>query len=87
MNARIIACCAVVAAISVSPALAAGKKSMKRTAQQETSVRGGPVAGAARTAGAVAGGAIVTADAIATAPFNPGLEGRAGGVSANSALE
>lgn len=76
MNARIMTCCFVVAAMSISPALAAGKKSMKRAAQQETSVRGGPVAGAARTAGAVAGGAVATAGAIVPAPFNPGLVGQ-----------
>lgn len=72
MKAKLITCCAIMAAIAVSPALAAGtKKSMKRSAQQETSVRGGPVAGAARTTGAVVGGAIGTAGAIATAPFRP----------------
>lgn len=72
MKAKLITCCAVIAAISVSPALAAGKKkTMKRAAQQETSQRAGPVAGAARAAGAVVGGAVATAGAIATAPFRP----------------
>jgi hypothetical protein len=76
MKATFAVCCAVVAAMAVSPALAAGKKKMtKSAAKQETSVRGGPVAGAARTAGAVAGGAVATAGAIATAPFNPTLAG------------
>jgi hypothetical protein len=81
MNAKLVTCCAIIAAISVSPAFAAGKKKpMKRAAQQTTSAPAGPVAGAAparpvagaaRTAGAVAGGAAATAGAIATAPFNP----------------
>lgn len=72
MKATFAICCAVVAAMAVSPAFAAGKKKMaKSAAKQETSVRGGPVAGAARTAGAVAGGAVATAGAIATAPFSP----------------
>jgi hypothetical protein len=76
MNARIIVCGAVVAAMAVSPAFAAGKKKpMKRAAQQEISRPAGPVAGAARTAGAAAGGALATAGTIATAPFNPTLVG------------
>jgi hypothetical protein len=76
MKARIVVCSAVVAAMAASPALAAGKKKpMKGTAQQEVSRPAGPVAGAARTAGAVAGGAVATAGAIATAPFNPTLAG------------
>jgi hypothetical protein len=76
MKARIIVCSAIVAAMAVSPALAAGKKKpVKRAVQQETSRPAGPVAGAARTAGAVAGGAAATAGAIATAPFNPALVG------------
>jgi hypothetical protein len=76
MKARIIVWSAVVAAMAVSPAFAAGKKKpMKRAAQQETSRPVGPVASGARTAGAVAGGAAATAGAIATAPFNPTLVG------------
>jgi hypothetical protein len=72
MKATFITCCAVIAAISVSPALAAGKKkAMKPAAKQETTVRAGPVAGAARATGAVVGGAAATAGTIATAPLNP----------------
>lgn len=76
MRTRIIVCSAIVAAMAVSPAFAATKKKpAKRAAQQEISRPAGPVAGAARTAGAVAGGAVATAGAIATAPFNPTLAG------------
>jgi len=83
MKAKITVCSAVVAAMAVSPALAAGKKKpMKRSAQQEITRPAGPVAaparaaggvvgGAAATTGAVIGGAAATAGAIATAPFNP----------------
>ena len=66
MNLKTIACCVVVAAISVSPALAAKKKAPKAA---------GPVAAVVGTAGAVAGGAVATAGAIVTAPFNPALMG------------
>jgi hypothetical protein len=75
MNAKIIACCAIVVAMSISPAFAAKKKMVKRGAQQETSTPGSVVGGAVGTAGAVAGGAVATAGAIATAPFNPALMG------------
>ena len=76
MKAKLVTCCAIIAAISISPALAAGKKKpMKRSAQQTTSAPAGPVAGAARATGAVVGGAVTTAGAIATAPFNPALVG------------
>ena len=69
-------CSAIVAAMAVSPAFAAGKKKpMKQAAQQDISRPAGPVAGAARTAGAVAGGAPAAAGTIATAPFNPTLVG------------
>lgn len=75
MKAKIIACCVVAAAMSVSPAFAAKKKMTKRAAPQETATRGGVVGGAVGAAGAVAGGALATAGAIATAPFNPALMG------------
>jgi hypothetical protein len=75
MKAKVIACCVVAAAMSVSPAFAAKQKPMKRAVQQETSAPAGPVGGAVRTAGMVAGGAVATAGAIATAPFNPALMG------------
>ena len=76
MKGKLITCCAVVAAMAVSPAFAAGKKKpMKRAAQQETSRPAGPVGAAVGTAGAVVGGAAATAGAIATAPFNPALVG------------
>jgi hypothetical protein len=72
MKARIIVCSAVVAAMAVSPAFAAGKKKpMKRAAQQDITRPAGPVAAPARAAGAVVGGAAATAGAIATAPFRP----------------
>lgn len=75
MKAKLITCCAIVVAMSVSPALAAAKKkSTKSATQQETSVRG-PVAATVGAAGAVATGAVATAGAIATAPFNPALAG------------
>lgn len=69
MKTKIMVCCAVVAAMSVSPAFAAKKKPMKRSAQQQTSAPAGPVGAAVGTAGAVVGGAVATAGAIATAPF------------------
>ena len=71
MKTKILACCVVVAAMSVSPAFAAKKKA-KGSSQQETSTRAGPVGAAVGTAGAVVGGAVATAGAIATAPFTMG---------------
>lgn len=69
MKTKIITCSMIIAALSVSPALAAKKKPMKRSAQQQTtSAVGGPVG----TAGAIVGGAVGTAGAIATAPFTMG---------------
>jgi hypothetical protein len=79
MKARMIVSCAIVAAMAVSPAFAAGKKKpMKQAAKQDITRPAGPVAGPARAAGAVVGGAAATAGAaaatagaIATAPFRP----------------
>ena len=80
MKGKLAICCAIVAAMAVSPALAAGKKKMsKRATQSEASMRAaGPVEGAARTTGAVVGGAaatpgavVGTAGAFAMAPFQP----------------
>lgn len=72
MRTKIAVCLAVAAAVSVSPALAAKKKTMKPAAQKEVSTTpGGIVGGAVGTAGAVAAGAVGTAGAIATAPFRP----------------
>jgi hypothetical protein len=68
MKAKVITLGIVVAALSISPAFAAKKKTMKRSAAQQTSVPGAVVAGA----GAVVGGAVTTAGAIATAPFTMG---------------
>ena len=75
MNAKILTCCAVVAAMTISPAFAAKKKMTKRSAQQQTSTPGAVVGAAVGTAGAVASGAVATAGAIVTAPFNPAVLG------------
>jgi hypothetical protein len=69
MKIKTALCCLIVAAVSVSPALAATKKKTMKRAPQTTSTPAGVVGGAARTAGAVATGAVATAGAIATAPF------------------
>ena len=72
MNTKLLTCCAVVAAMTISPAFAAKKKMTKRSPQQQTSTPGTVVGAAVGTAGAVAGGAVATAGAIVTAPFSPG---------------